>query len=126
MNRRKRTHHIEFDNLYQGHHGMAGLEALSMGIPVLAKLEQRVCIAYDNLGEGSPLPFINVKNEDELTLEFFIRKIRNAISHASVEITNDMNFIFHDKDGTQIKYSINGLQTFIRKFTECYMSKKWC
>lgn len=64
--RRKREHNIEFDNMYQGHHGMAGLEAISMGIPTLAWLKPEVIEAYKELGEGSDVPFINVRDKNEL------------------------------------------------------------
>ena len=64
--RRKREHHIEFDNMYQGHHGMAGLESISMGIPTLAWLKPDVVEAYKRLGEGNDVPFINVQDENEL------------------------------------------------------------
>ena len=64
-------------------------------------------------------------NEDELTLEYLIRKIRNSLSHASVEIFDNMDFIFIDKDQSKIKFSISGLQTFTKKFMNSYLSQKW-
>jgi len=67
--RRKRSHYIEFDNMHQGHHGMAGLEAISMGIPTLAWLTPEVIKAYERLGSGDPIPFINVRDKGELMTE---------------------------------------------------------
>ncbi len=64
--RLKNTHHIEFDNMYQGHHGMAGLEAISLGIPTLAYLRPEMVEAYKKLGNGEEVPFINVRNKDEI------------------------------------------------------------
>ncbi|MGR3303189.1 MAG: hypothetical protein ACUZ8I_11875 [Candidatus Scalindua sp.] len=74
--RRKREHQIEFDNMYQGHHGMAGLEAISMGIPTLAWLKPKVVEAYEEIGEGSDVPFINVRDKNEL-MTALIKMIEN-------------------------------------------------
>ena len=71
------------------------------------------------------LSFPSVLNKEDMTLEFVIRKIRNAISHASVEISEEMDFVFSDKDGTKIKFTIKGLQKFTEKFKLCYLSQKW-
>jgi|GEM_PF-4415592 len=63
--------------------------------------------------------------ENELTLEFTIRKIRNAISHSSVDIFDDMSFLFSDEDGTQIHFTNSGLQKFTEKLADCFMNQKW-
>lgn len=63
---RKKYHHIEFDNMHQGHLGMAGFEAASMGIVTMGWMKPSVQEAYTKLGEGNDLPFINVGSEEEL------------------------------------------------------------
>jgi hypothetical protein len=65
-----------------------------------------------------------VSLKEDMTLEFVIRKIRNAISHANVEINEEGDFIFFDKDDTKIKFTINGLQKFTERLRSCYLSQK--
>lgn len=66
-----------------------------------------------------------IHDESEMTLEFFIRKIRNSLSHASIEILENMDFIFSDEDGSKIYFTISGLQIFTQKFMRCYLSQMW-
>ena len=67
----------------------------------------------------------SVSNESELTLEFFIRKLRNSISHNRVSISESMDFVFEDEDGTKVKFDISGVQKFTEKFRSCFSSQKW-
>ncbi len=66
-----------------------------------------------------------ISSEKEMTLEFLIRKIRNAISHARIKIYENMDFVFEDEDGTKIRFKISGLQKFTEKFQSCYLSDTW-
>lgn len=73
--RRKREWHISFDNMHQNHEGSAGWESASMGIPTLTKLGKEELDALTEWGNGTPPPFINVQNKDELLFE--IEKLIN-------------------------------------------------
>lgn len=74
--KRKKSHHIEFDNMEQGHLGMAAFEAASMGIVTMGWMKPSVQDAYFKLGEESGLPFINVDSEESLKKEL-LRFIEN-------------------------------------------------
>lgn len=40
----------------------------------------------------------------KMDLRFFLRKLRNAISHNNVKVNQDKSVIFRDRDGCKIKY----------------------
>ena len=58
--------HIFFDNMFQGHIGMSGFEAMALGIPVLAYLKMETLEAYKKFSDGDDVPIINVQNNNEL------------------------------------------------------------
>ena len=66
-----------------------------------------------------------ITNEDQVSLEFFIRKLRNSISHGRVKIYENLDFEFNDEDGTSIIFNISELQIFCEKFMTCYRYNKW-
>jgi hypothetical protein len=53
----------------------------------------------------------------KMDLRFFIRKLRNAISHNSVYIQDDKSIIFRDRDGSKIKYEWEELLKLIEKLS---------
>ena len=60
--------------------------------------------------------------EKDFTTEFLIRKLRNAISHGSVDISDNMNFTFSDSDGTVVRFTIGDLQQFVQMFRRYYIT----
>ena len=40
----------------------------------------------------------------KMDLRFFLRKLRNSISHNNVRVNTDKSVIFRDRDGSKIKY----------------------
>lgn len=63
--RRKRNGHIAFDHM-QGYYGMASLEALSQGLPVLAGLNEGTIGFIERLSGGAPHPWVVVRDEEAL------------------------------------------------------------
>ena len=53
----------------------------------------------------------------KMDLRFFIRKLRNAISHNSVYIEDDKSIIFRDRDGSKFKYEWEELLKLIGKLS---------
>jgi len=51
----------------------------------------------------------------KMDLRFFIRKLRNSISHNNVFINKDKSVIFRDRDGSKIKYEWEELLKLIEK-----------
>jgi hypothetical protein len=69
---RKRASHIAFDHM-QGYYGMASLEALSQGLPVLAGLSERSIGYIEDFSEGAAHPWIIV--HDEAALSAVLRRL---------------------------------------------------
>lgn len=61
------------------------------------------------------------KDENEWTFDFFIKKMRNSISHGRVNVDSDMNFTFEDMDGTKIKFDIHELIKFTYQLYGTYL-----
>lgn len=53
----------------------------------------------------------------KMDFRFFIRKLRNAISHDSVYVQEDKSVIFRDRDGSKIKYEWKELLKLIDKLS---------
>jgi hypothetical protein len=53
----------------------------------------------------------------KMDLRFFLRKLRNAISHNSVYIEDDKSVVFRDRDGSKIKYEWEELLKLIGKLS---------
>lgn len=68
--KRRRHHHISFDNLTQGHPGSSGWESLSLGIPTLVRIDKREMDVLTEFAEGNPPPFINVDSKEDMYNEF--------------------------------------------------------
>lgn len=51
----------------------------------------------------------------KMDLRFFIRKLRNSISHNNVSIQKDKSVIFRDRDGSKIKYEWDELLKLMGK-----------
>jgi hypothetical protein len=62
----KKQHHVCIDNITQGFIGMAGWEALTMGMPVIARLDEFALDAYSQLGDGRLPPILNARWIDEV------------------------------------------------------------
>lgn len=62
---------------------------------------------------------------ENLKLQFFLSKIRNAISHSTVEITDEMSFVFKDvrieKRAAIIEFDIHELIKFVQELYRVYL-----
>lgn len=76
----------------------------------------------EDWGEFEILSLPDGQNESQLSFNYFIRKMRNAISHGRVKVENEMNFYFSDQDGAEIKFGINELVKFIYKLYATYLN----
>jgi len=54
---------------------------------------------------------------NKMDLRFFIRKLRNAISHNKIKILDDHSVIFRDREGTKIKYEWKELLKLLEQLT---------
>jgi len=94
-------------------------ETLKASLPAGTLLND---LSQDEWGIYEIISLPNGQNINQLPFEFFIRKLRNAISHGRVKVDSAMNFFFSDQDGTIIKYGINELEKFIYKFYNSYLN----
>lgn len=78
-----------------------------------------------NKNDKKNMELETITEEGQMTIEFFIRKIRNSIGHGRVEILEDSSYIFNDEDETRIKFKLDGLKKFIQKFREGYINQIW-
>ncbi len=76
---------------------------------MLTQLETDKWGSYKILNHNPSFPL------SKIDLRFFIRKLRNSISHNKVTIDKELNIIFRDKDGMKIKYAWNELLKLIRQ-----------
>jgi hypothetical protein len=94
------------------------------------EIPDQLFVEFINKKEWGKFRILNypkkINSDHKMELKFFVRKIRNAISHATVEITNNMTFIFEDtRDGTKIEFGINDLLKFVNKFGTCCIHERW-
>lgn len=53
----------------------------------------------------------------KMDLRFFLRKLRNSISHNNAFINDDRSVVFRDRDGSKIKYEWKELLKLISQLT---------
>lgn len=94
-------------------------ETLKASLPAGTLLND---LPKDEWGIYEIISLPNGQNASQLSFEFFVKKLRNAISHGRVKVDSEMNFFFSDQDGTSIKYGIHELVKFIYKFYNSYLN----
>lgn len=97
-------------------------EALQDGFPVGKTVNE---LDPNEWGTYSIIHLAPGYDPNNLDLRFFLKKIRNAISHATVDILDDMSFVFKDmrvpNRAATIKFEINDLMTFVLRLYSSYL-----
>ena len=97
-------------------------EALQEGFPTQKNLNE---LAPEKWGKYTIHYLADGYDPKNLKLQFFLSKIRNAISHATVEITDEMSFVFKDeyrpKMAAIIEFDIHEITKFAQKLSGVYL-----
>lgn len=75
----KKSYHACVDNITQGFIGMAGWEAMSLGLSCIARLDPYVKKRYEEMFPEGELPIIDVNGIDQMAIE--IVKLNNDIEY---------------------------------------------
>ena len=82
---------------------------------------------YDELPDRSILE-LDAKwglsdSEIDVDLKYFVRKLRNSISHARFKVSEDLSFTFMDKNNFNFQINANDLQMFVQALAYWVMTK---
>ncbi len=61
----------------------------------------------------------------KLRLYFVLEMMRNALSHATISVDQDLSITFIDRRGTKIKFTLEELKEFLHRLGDFFSGENW-